>query len=149
MNIFIGADHRGFAMKEGLAVWLSEQGHDVHDVGALEMNEGDDYPDYAKLVADEVTKNLEESRGILLCGSGVGVAIAANKVTGVRAGNIHDVEIAKAARNDDDINVLALGADYLQLDDAKAIIATFLQTPFSGIDRHQHRIEKIKKMEQK
>ena len=147
MNIIIGADHRGFAMKENLAVWLAEQGHEVSDVGALEMSEGDDYPDYAKLAAEKVAQDADNNRGILLCGSGVGMAVAANKVAGIRAANIRDVEIAKAARNDDDINVLALGTDYVDLDDAKAIIATFLTTPFSGMDRHVSRIEKIKKME--
>lgn len=147
MIVFIGADHRGFPMKEGLAPWLAEQGIDVRDVGAFEMQEGDDYPDYAKLVAEGVAENPQESRGILLCGSGVGIAVAANKINGIRAANIRDVEIAKAARNDDNINVLALGADYLQLDDAKAIVATFLNTPFSGMDRHEKRIEKISQLE--
>src|SRR3989344_8861813 len=109
MNIFIGADHRGFAMKEGLIAWLQQQGHNVEDMGAQEFMEGDDYPDYAMLVAKKIAVDTEHNRGIVLCGSGVGMAVAANKVHGIRAAMIHDVEIVKAARNDDDINVLALG----------------------------------------
>lgn len=148
MNVYIGADHRGFAMKEGLTAWLTEQGYEVSDVGALEMQEGDDYPDYAKLVAEKVTQDADNNRGILLCGSGVGVAVAANKIAGIRAANIQSVDVAKSARNDDDINIIALGSDILSLEDAKAITATFLTTPFSGLERHVRRVDKIKKLEQ-
>lgn len=142
MTIYIGADHRGYAMKEGLVAWLREQGHDVHDMGAAEYTEGDDYPDYAKAVAQEVASDAQ-ARGIVLCGSGVGMAVAANKIQGVRAALIHDTNIAKAARNDDDINVLALGADYISLEEAKSAASVFLETPFSGEDRHTRRIGKI------
>ena len=136
-------------MKEGLVAWLREQGHDIHDMGALEIAANDDYPEYAQAVAKEVADDTE-SRGIVLCGSGTGVAVAANKVKGIRAALIHDVNIAKAARNDDDINILALGADYISLEDlptgqagAKKIITVFLETPFSGEERHLRRIGKI------
>lgn len=131
-------------MKEGLVAWLQEQGHDVHNMGATEYVEGDDYPDYAVRVAKEVAAN-SEARGVLLCGSGVGVAVAANKVPGIRAALLHDVTITKAARNDDDINVLALGADFISLEDAKKGISVFLTTPFSGEERHVRRIEKIER----
>lgn len=148
MHLVIGADHRGFAMKEGIVSWLLEQGHDVHDVGASEYQENDDYPEYAVAVAHEVAASPDTSRGIVLCGSGVGVAIAANKVVGIRAALIHDSKIATAARNDDDINILALGADYISLEDAKRVITAFLETPFSGEDRHTRRIGEIAEIEQ-
>lgn len=147
MNIYIGADHRGFAMKEGLLPWLREQGHVVHDMGAQEFTEGDDYPDYAMEVAQAVATDTENNRGVLLCGSGIGMAITANKITGIRAGSIQAVDIVKSARNDDDINILSLGADFMNLEDAKAVIATFLQTPFSGQERHVRRVGKITEME--
>ena len=147
MNVYIGADHRGFAMKEGLIAWLQQQGHNVEDMGATEFTEGDDYPDYAMLVAKKVAEDTENNRGILLCGSGVGVAVAANKVAGVRAALIYDVEIAKAARNDDDINILALGSDFISLEEAQAVAATFLSIPFSGSERHARRVGKITETE--
>lgn len=145
MTIYIGADHRGYAMKEGLVQWLQEQGHDVHDVGATEYIEGDDYPDYATLVGKEVS-NDPAAIGILLCGSGVGMAVAANKEKGVRAALIHDPNIAAAARHDDDINVLSLGADYISLEDAQKVVTSFLETPFSGEERHLRRIQKLEKV---
>ncbi len=148
MNIVIGADHRGFAMKEGLVAWLTQEGRTVEDLGARDFTEGDDYPDYAVPVAQKTAQDPENTCGILLCGSGVGVAVAANKIAGVRAANIQSVDVAKTARNDDDVNILCLGADLLTLDEAKAIIATFLDTPFSGLERHERRVEKIKKLEQ-
>lgn len=129
-------------MKEGLVAWLREQAHDVHDVGAAEYAGDDDYPEYAAAVGEEVARDTQ-ARGIVLCGSGTGVAVAANKVKGIRAALIHDEKIAHAARNDDDVNVLALGADYISIEDAKKVIAVFLETPFSGEDRHMRRIGKI------
>lgn len=146
MELYIGADHRGFAMKEGLSAWLREQGHDVHDMGAADYIDTDDYPDYALPVAQEVGRN-PETLGILLCGSGAGMATAANKVMGVRAALIHDTEIAKAARHDDNINVLALGADYISIEQAKEVIAIFLATPFSSEERHERRVGKIAELE--
>lgn len=146
MTIYIGADHRGYAMKEGLVAWLREQGHDVQDMGAVEIASADDYPDYAHAVAHEVGGDTE-SRGILLCGSGTGMAVAANKINGVRAALIHDAQIAKAGRQDDDLNVLALGADYISLEDAKEVISVFLETQFSGEERHIKRIAKISELE--
>lgn len=142
MTIYIGADHRGYAMKEGLVAWLREQGNDVHDMGATEYTEGDDYPDYAKVVAQEVAGD-SGSRGVVLCGSGIGVAVTANKVVGIRAAAVHDKTITQIARNDDDINILGLGADYISIEDAKKVITVFLETPFSGEDRHMRRIGKI------
>lgn len=145
MTIYIGADHRGYAMKEGLVQWLEDQGHDVHDIGAAEYIEGDDYPDYAHTLGKEVS-NDPAARGILLCGSGVGMAVAANRGKGVRAAVIHDPKIAAAARHDDDVNVLALGADYLSLEDAQRVVTSFMETPFSGEERHLRRIQKLESL---
>ena len=147
MEIYIGADHRGFRMKNDLLLWFHNHGYEVTDIGNHAENEEDDYPEFAELLARAVAEDPENRRGILLCGSGAGVAIAANKVKGIRAALIHDVNIAKNARHDDDINVLALGADYISQDTAEQVIQTFLKTPFSGSPRHVRRIEKIASIE--
>lgn len=149
MNIYIGADHNGFEMKNELAAWLTEQGHTVTDVGPNEFDQTDDYPDFGIAVAQEVAKNPSENRGVLLCGSGVGMAVAAGKVKGVRAAAIHDPAVAAAAQRDDDINVLAIGASYLDIAIAKEVINNWLATPFSGEDRHLRRINKIAEYEQR
>ncbi len=148
MEIYIGTDHRGFRMKNDLLLWFHNQGYQVTDIGNHAENEEDDYPEFAELVARAVAEDPENRRGIVLCGSGAGVAIAANKVKGIRAALIHEVNIAKNARHDDDINVLALGADYISDNLAEQIIQTFLRTPFSGSPRHIRRIEKIRKIEE-
>jgi RpiB/LacA/LacB family sugar-phosphate isomerase len=143
MNIYIGADHRGFALKNDLMAWLTAEGHTINDVGAPTLVPDDDYPDFALAVARAVAEAPQNRRGIALCGSGVGAAVAANKVPGIRAALLHDPAIAAAARNDDDTNVLALGADYVTLENAKEIVARWLATPFSGEERHQRRLNKI------
>lgn len=147
MKVYIGADHRGFSLKEELRPWLEEQAHEVTDVGAETYKDGDDYVDYARAVAKSVSSDTG-SRGIILCGSGVGVDIAANKIDGIRSGLGFSAEQVKSARNDDDINVLALPADTVNLDQAKEMIQTFLTTPFAHIDRYERRIEKLKKIEE-
>lgn len=149
MNIFIAADHNGFEMKNELVTWLKGEGHTVSDLGPDEFVKTDDYPDYGISVAKEVAKDPNANFGILLCASGVGMSVIADKVPGIRAALIHDPEIAKAAQRDDDINVLALGSSYISLDQAKAIISAWLTTPFSGEERHVRRIGKITEYEQK
>lgn len=146
MNVYIGADHRGFEMKEALKGYLEGEGYSVIDMGAMEKNADDDYPDAAKAVAQRVAGE-PESRGILLCGSGAGVDVAANKIKGVRATLIHQAPLARAARADDDINILALGADHIGLEQAKEVVTAFLETPFSGEERHRRRLDKIADME--
>jgi len=143
MQIFIGADHRGFELKNILRDWLRREGHEVVDLGAEEYNKDDDYPDFGIRVAQAVADDPGDSFGITICGSGVGMAVVADKVKGVRAGMIHDPEIARASRRDDDINVLALGADYIDSDMAKEVISAWLDTDFSGEERHVRRIGKI------
>lgn len=144
MEIAIGADHRGLELKNKLRVWLTEQGYEVSDVGAQEYDKNDDYPDYAFQVAQRIK---DRQLGIVVCGSGVGMAVAANKVPGVRAALIHDAALAKAAKNDDDINVLALGSDFIGLEKAKEVVKTWLETKFSGEERHTRRMHKIEKYE--
>lgn len=146
MKLAIGADHRGFKLKEELKAALAAQGHAVEDVGAKAVEPADDYPDYAYPVALLVSSK-EAERGILACGSGVGMAIAANKVPGVRAVEGSSTAHVRAARRDDDVNVLALPADELSGDDARAIVNAFLEEPFSGSERSERRLDEIGEME--
>lgn len=146
MKIFIASDHRGYKMKNELVRWLKEEGYEVGDMGAMEYNEEDDYPDYGMAAAQEVALRQaqgEQAFGIVICGSGAGMAVVANKVKGIRAALIHDPAVAEAAQRDDQINVLALGADFVTLENARVVIAAWLTTPFSPVERHQRRLKKI------
>lgn len=137
-------------MKNELARWLKEEGYEVADRGASEYNEEDDYPDYGLAVAQEVARRQaqgEQALGIVICGSGAGMAVVANKVKGIRAALIHDPDIAAAAQRDDQINVLALGADFVTLENAQVVIVKWLTTPFSPVARHQRRLKKISQYE--
>ncbi|MEK7578450.1 MAG: RpiB/LacA/LacB family sugar-phosphate isomerase [Patescibacteria group bacterium] len=145
--IYIGADHRGYKLKEALKIYLEELGFDFEDLGALELISDDDYPDYAVKVAEKVSENPEENRGILICGSGVGVDVVANKFKGVRSALLFNNEQARMSRNDDNTNVLSLSADFIDENPAKEIIKIWLETPFSYLERHSRRIEKIKAIE--
>lgn len=145
--IYIGADHRGFQLKEEIKKYLDERGEKFKDLGNLKFEPDDDYPDFAVKVAGEVAKAPEKNRGILLCGSGVGVDVAANKVGGVRSALALSAWMVQAARKDDDVNVLSLSADITDAATAKRIVKAFLETPFSGEERHKRRIEKIKQIE--
>lgn len=147
MEIYIGTDHRGFRMKNDLLLWFHNNGYEVTDIGNHTEDPEDNYPEFAELLARAVAEDPEHRRGILLCGSGAGMAIAANKVHGIRAALIHDINMVKNARHDDNINVLALGADYISLELAEQVVKTFLTTSFSGSDRHVRRIQKISDIE--
>lgn len=146
MKIYLGSDHRGYNLKEKLKRLLTEWGYDHEDVGPFEYNKDDDYPDYAKLVGEKVADD-HDSRGILICGSGVGVAITADKIKGVRAGTMFDVEQVKASVADEDTNVIGLSNDYSSEEKNIAIAKAFLEVKFSGAERHVRRVEKIKKLE--
>ena len=122
MKIYIGADHRGFELKKELKKFLIEKGYEVEDAGAFKYDKDDDYPDFAEAVAEKVSKD-DSARGILLCGSGTGMDAAANKVRGVRATLAFSKEITRAARNDDDVNVISLPADFLKSEEAEEIVA--------------------------
>lgn len=147
MKVYIGADHRGFVLKEALRPWLEEQGVELFDVGAATYTEGDDYVDYAKAVAEAVAGD-KNAVGIVLCGSGVGVDVVANKIDGIRSGFAHSEDQVRSARHDDAINVLALPADSLTIDQAKALVKVFLDTPFTHVHRYERRLDKIKQIEE-
>ena len=146
MKIYLGSDHRGFLLKEKIAKWLFEWGYEFLDVGAENLDPGDDYTKYASEVASLVSKN-EKSKGILLCGSGVGVDIVANKFDGVRASIGKSVAQVKAGRRDDDMNVLVIAADYMKEEEAKEMTRAFLETKFDENERHKRRLQDIKKIE--
>lgn len=145
--LYIGADHRGYKLKETLKIYLKELGFDFIDLGASKLTIDDDYPDYAINVAQKVYENPKENRGILICGSGVGVNVVANKFKGVRSGLIFNPEQARMSRNDDNTNVLSLSADFTDENSAKEIVKVWLETPFSRLERHARRLEKIKEIE--
>ncbi len=142
MTVHIGADHRGFALKEFLAKRLFAAMHDVHDHGALAFEPADDYPDFARAVALAVAAD-PSARGMLICGSGAGMAIAANRISGIRASIAHSPAEAHAARADEDANVLCLGADHLDEHAAWEIVLMFLTAPASHDERHVRRRKKL------
>lgn len=146
MKIYLGADHRGYLLKEKIARFLFEKGYSFEDMGALSLNPDDDYPLYAEKVASMIASGPKD-RGILVCGSGVGVLVVANKFDGVRAGLGINKEQVVAARNDDDINVLALASDFTGEKQALEMVLAFLETPFSGKAKHKKRIEDISRIE--
>lgn len=147
MKVYIAADHRGFTTKEQLKSYLAEQGVEVEDLGAEERVDGDGYVDYAVAVAKRIA-NEHDARGIVICGSGVGVDMVANKTRGVRSGLGIAEDQVTAARKDDDINVLAIAADYTLPEEVKKMVNAFLKTPFSQAERHQKRLEKVRELEQ-
>lgn len=147
MVTYIAADHRGFALKEELKAYLTDGGYDVVDLGNDIQEEGDDYPDFAIAVADAVSNNPAEDRGIVICGSGVGVDIVANKFIDIRSALVSSEDQVKAARTDDNVNVLALAADFTEVNAAKAIARAFLETAYDGTEHHQRRLDKITELE--
>jgi ribose 5-phosphate isomerase B len=140
MHIYLGADHAGFPLKEHVKRILATLGHEVTDIGT-HGEESVDYPDYAAEVATAVGEG-RAAFGVLVCGTGIGMAIAANKVPGVRAVQVSDPEMARMARRHNDANVLTLPGRYIGPELAGEIVAAFLSTEFEG-GRHQHRIDKI------
>jgi ribose 5-phosphate isomerase B len=144
MKIAIGADHAGYELKEKLKQRLAQQGVQVVDEGTV-SNESVDYPDFARKVGEDVA-GKKADLGLLVCGSGVGMAIAANKVPGVRAANVSNVEEAGLSREHNDANVLSIGARFLDEAKAMTIVDKFLATPFAG-GRHQRRVDKITEIE--
>lgn len=145
MNIYLGADHAGFRLKEQIKNYLKKVGYKVSDRGAFKFQKTDDYPDFAAKVAKKIKK--ENDRGILFCGSSHGVCVAANKFKGIRAVAVSNVRDAKLTREHNDANVLCLSGWNFKLDAAKKIADAWLQTKFSGEERHMRRIKKIEKLE--
>ncbi len=145
--IYIASDHGGFILKEQIKAALSEQNIPYVDCGPSQFDPADDYPDFAKLVAQKVSVDVS-NMGILLCRSGQGVNIVANKFKNVRAALVWNEKEAIASRSDDLANVLSIPTDYISVGDAKKIVSTFLTTPLGTAERHVRRIEKIKAIEE-
>jgi ribose 5-phosphate isomerase B len=146
MNISIGADHAGYDMKMKLVEFMQKLGHTVNDVGTHDPSQPDDYPDYAVLVAHDLRSGKAE-RGVLVCGSGVGVSVAANKFKGVRAGLCHDHYSAHRGVEHDDMNVLVVGARIIGQMMAEDVTAAFLGAKFTNEERHVRRLNKVKGIE--
>ncbi|MEX2133363.1 MAG: ribose 5-phosphate isomerase B, partial [Acidimicrobiia bacterium] len=137
MRIALGSDHAGYPLKDDLASWLAESGHAVYDLGTHNTDPVD-YPDYAAAVASAVLDGRAD-RGIIICGSGAGAAVAANKLNGIRASVAHDTYTARQMVEHDDVNVLCLGARVIGSEVARELITAFLQAKFSREDRHVRR----------
>lgn len=146
MKIVIASDHAGFDMKNELVKWLKEDLFDVEDLGNTQFDSKDDYPVFAAAVSTRIS-NKTADKGIILCGSGVGACIAANKFKGVRASICHDIYSAKQGVDHDDMNVLCLGARIIGIALAKELVSGFANTNFSNEERHVRRLQKIAEFE--
>ena len=145
MRIAVGSDHAGYPLKEHIATWLAETGHAVYDLGT-HSEDPVDYPDYAAAVAQAVLDGRAD-RGIVICGSGAGAAIAANKFHGIRAGVAHDSYTAHQMVEHDDVNVLCLGSRVVGQALAEDLVKTFIAAKFTREDRHVRRLDKIRALE--
>lgn len=149
MKLYIAADHNGFELKKHLTDILSRSGYDIVDAGDVQLDPGDDFPQFAgramsQLLADETYGNLKSgAKAILICGSGQGMCMAANRFKGIRASLCWNLTEARSARNDDDANVLCLSARSLVASDAQAIATTWLNTPFAGATRFKRRLQEL------
>ena len=148
MKIGIAADHGGFELKETLKAFIEGLGHEVKDFGAFSLDNSDDYPDYVVPLARAVAAQ-EVTRGIAVCGSGVGAAIAANKIPGARAALINDHFSAHQGVEDDDLNILCLGGRVSGNMVAKEFVQSFLNATFTGAERHKRRLQKVIDLEKK
>ena len=146
MSIYLGSDHAGFAYKERLKVFLTKKGFEVVDLGNKELDPHDDYPKYAKKVAQAVVKEGDDGRGILICGSGSGMCMAANKIKGIRAAAAMTVKVARHSRTDNGANILCLGQSYLTLRLARKIVLAWLDTPTAHEPRHLRRIGQVNRL---
>ncbi len=142
MIVAVGCDHAGYPLKGAVLEAIRSAGHTIVDCGADRLMPGDDYPDYAEKVARAVLDGTAE-RGVLLCGSGVGAAVAANKIHGIRAGLCHDSFSAHQGVEDDSMNVLCLGARVVGPALCEELVRTFLEARFSGAERHERRLRKV------
>ena len=142
LRVALGADHGGFSLKTELVSWLQAQGYEVLDLGAHALDPADDYPDFSVAVARAVASG-KAPRGIIICGSGIGACIVANKIAGIRAGLCHDTYSARQGVEHDDMNVLCLGARVIGVELAKELALAFLQARFSGAERHRRRLKKL------
>ncbi len=141
--IYLGTDHRGYNLKEGLKKFLEQEKIKFQDLGNLKYNEEDDYPDFAKKVAEKISSNPKEDKGVLICGTGIGMSIVANKFKEVRAGLCLSGYMAKRAVEEDDINILCLAADITDAGTSEKIIKEWLKAKFKNEERYKRRIKKI------
>ena len=148
MRIAVGADHAGVPLNERAIAELRRLGHEVVDLGTHDPSQPDDYPDYAAGVAQQVTSGRCE-RGVLICGSGVGVAVAANKVPGIRAGMCHDTYSAHQGVEHDNMNVLCMGARVVGPELMLDLVRAFLAARFTGEERHRRRLAKVMALEER
>ncbi len=148
LRVALGADHGGFALKAELCQWLQARGYEVLDLGACTLDPTDDYPDFADAVARSVASS-QVDRGILVCGSGVGACIAANKVPGVRACLCQDTYSARQGVEHDDMNILCLGARIIGVELARELVTAFLGARFTGEERHRRRLDKVLAIERR
>jgi len=146
--IYLAADHRGFKVKEELKKYLRNLGYNFEDLGNKIFDPADDYTDFAERVAKKVSRE-QENKGILICGSGIGMTIVANKFKKIRAALCFNEKMAQRARSHNDANILCLPADFLPLAKIKKIVKIWLETKFSNEENHKRRIEKIKRYERK
>jgi len=147
MRIAIGADHAGYKLKEKIKLLLIKEEINYQDLGAYNENHADDYPDWGMKVAEAVAQG-KYARGILICGTGIGMCLAANKVPGIRATPCYSLTTARLSREHNDSNILVLGSRIISVQLAKMIVKEWLKTKFKG-GRHQRRLEKIRKIEEK
>ena len=140
--IYLGADHLGFELKEKVKKWLADWGYQFEDLGNDKLDLEDDYPDFAIKVAKKVSRG-KEAMGILICGSGVGMDVVANRFAGVRCGLGITPQQIRIAKRDDDLNCISLSADYVSEEENKLIIQMFLETQFSAVEKYLRRIKKI------
>lgn len=144
--IYLGTDHRGYNLKEEIKRFLEQEKTEFEDLGNLEYDEEDDYPDFAKKVAEKISSNSKKNRGILICGTGIGMSIVANKFKEVRAGLCLSRYMAKRAVEEDDINILCLAADITDTETSEKIIKEWLKAKFKNKECYKRRLEKIAKL---
>ena len=148
MKVVLGSDHAGFELQKPVAAYARELGHEVIDVGTDNGTDAVDYPDYAESVGNAIMNNQAE-QGILICGSGVGASVAANKLPGISAGLCHDTYAAHQGVEHDDMNVLVLGARIIGPELARELVKAYLSAQFTNEARHRRRLEKIRALEER
>ncbi len=140
--LYLGADHRGFQLKEELKKWLQKKGIEFVDLGNKVLDPFDDDVDFARLVAEKVLES-QNNRGVVICGSGTGMCVAANKVKGIRCAVAISRKLVQQDRKHDDNNMLSLPAQALSINQARKMVEAFLDTPFSGLEKYQRRLQKL------
>ena len=148
MKIYLATDHAGFSLKEEIKKFLIDQGYEIEDCGALSFEKGDDYPDFIVKAAEKVSQD-QDSKGIVFGKSGTGEEIVANKIHHIRAFTGVDEENVRLAREHNDANILSLGSEFVDFEEAKELVKIFLNTSFSKEPRHQRRLDEIARIEEK